>query len=136
MKIYFAGSIRGGRADVDLYLQIIDCLKQYGVVLSEHVGDKNIKLLGEGNLKDEYIRNRDLKWVLESEAMVAEVSTPSLGVGYEIRVAIENRKRVLCLYRPQDGKRLSAMIAGSPDVTNAEYRTLGDAKQIIDDFFK
>ena len=57
-------------------------------------------------------------------------------MGYEIGRAVENQKRVLCLYRPQDGKRLSAMIAGSPDVTNAEYQTLDDAKKIIDDFFE
>ena len=56
--------------------------------------------------------------------------------GYEIGRAIENNKRVLCLYRPQDGKRLSAMIAGSPDVTNAEYKNLDDAKKVIDDFFQ
>lgn len=136
MKIYFAGSIRGGRDDAELYLQIINHLRKYGEVLTEHVGDKNLKLLGEDGLTDEYIHNRDLEWVLQSDVLVAEVSTASLGVGYEIGRAIENGKRVLCLYRPQDGKRLSAMIAGSPDVRNAEYKSLDDAKKIIDDFFR
>ncbi len=136
MKIYFAGSIRGGRDDVGLYLQIIEHLKKYGEVLTEHVGDKNLALLGEDGVKDDYIHNRDLEWFLQSNVVVAEVTTPSLGVGYEIGRAVENQKRVLCLYRPQDGKRLSAMIAGSPDVTNAEYKTLEDAKKIIDDFFE
>lgn len=32
MKIYFAGSIRGGREDVALYLQIINYLKNFGEV--------------------------------------------------------------------------------------------------------
>ncbi len=136
MKIYFAGSIRGGREDAELYLQIIEHLKKYGEVLTEHVGDKNLALLGENGVKDDYIHNRDLEWFLQSNVVVAEVTTPSLGVGYEIGRAVENQKRVLCLYRPQDGKRLSAMIAGSPDVTNAEYQTLDDAKKIIDDFFE
>jgi len=135
MKIYFAGSIRGGRDDAELYLQIINHLKTYGEVLTEHVGDKNLKPNGEDNLKDDYIHNRDLEWVLQSDTVVAEVSTASLGVGYEIGRAIENEKRVLCLYRPQDGKRLSAMIAGSSEVTNAEYRTLNEAKKAIDSFF-
>ena len=129
MKIYFAGSIRGGRYDVDLYLQIIEHLKKYGEVLTEHVGDKNLALLGEDGVKDDYIHNRDLEWFLQSNVVVAEVTTPSLGVGYEIGRAVENQKRALCLYRPQDGKRLSAMIAGSPGVTNAEYKTLEDAKK-------
>ena len=136
MKIYFAGSIRGGRDDVGLYLQIIEHLKKYGEVLTEHVGDKNLALLGEDGVKDDYIHNRDLEWFIQSNVVVAEVTNPSLGVGYEIGRAVENQKRVLCLYSPQDGKRLSAMIAGSPDVTNAEYKTLDDAKKIIDDFFE
>ena len=136
MKIYFAGSIRGGRDDVGLYLQIIEHLKKYGEVLTEHIGDKNLALLGEDGVKDDHIHNRDLEWFMQSNVVVAEVTTPSLGVGYEIGRAVENQKRVLCLYRPQDGKRLSAMIAGSPDVTNVEYKTLDDAKKIIDDFFE
>ena len=135
MKIYFAGSIRGGRDDTELYSQIINYLKKYGEVLTEHVGDKNLKILGEEGLSDEQIHNRDFNWVLDSEAMVAEVSTTSLGVGYEIGRAIENKKRILCLYRKQEGKKLSAMIAGSPDVTSAEYKNLDDAKKIIDNFF-
>jgi len=136
IKIYFAGSIRGGRDDVGLYLQIIEHLKQYGEVLTEHVGNKDLKLLGEDGLKDDYIHSRDLGWVLQSDAIVAEVSTASLGVGYEIGRAVENQKRVLCLYRPQEGKMLSAMIAGSPDIVNAQYRNIDEAKKVIDDFFK
>ena len=136
MKIYFAGSIRGGRDDADLYLQIINHLKRYGKVLTEHIGDKHLKLSGEVSLTDRDIHNRDLGWILESNVLVAEVSTASLGVGYEIALAIKNRKKVLCLYRPQDGKRLSAMIAGSPNITNKQYNNLDDAKRIIDNFFK
>ena len=134
MKIYFAGSIRGGRDDTDLYLQMIGHLKQYGAVLTEHVGDKELEILGEDGVKDDYIHDRDLEWLLESDVMVAEVSTASLGVGYEIGRAIENEKNVLCLYQSREGKRLSAMIAGSPKVINAEYKTLDDVKKIIDDF--
>jgi hypothetical protein len=37
MKIYFAGSIRGGREDAALYLEIIEYLKTFGEVLTEHI---------------------------------------------------------------------------------------------------
>ena len=47
MKIYFAGSIRGGRQDKELYSQIIKILSGRGVVLTEHVGDHNISDRGE-----------------------------------------------------------------------------------------
>ena len=136
MKIYFAGSIRGGRDDADLYLQIIKHLKQYGEVLTEHIGDKNLEVLGENNMNDTFIHNRDLEWILQSDIVVAEVTTPSLGVGYEIWRAIENNKRVLCLYHSKSGIRLSAMIAGSPDIACEEYNTLNEAKDIIDNHFK
>lgn len=136
MKIYFAGSIRGGRDDVDLYLQIIEYLKQYGEVLTEHVGDKDINLLGEGDYTDEYIHDRDVKWILQSDVLVAEVSTASLGVGYEIGRAVEKNKKVLCLYRPQEGKRLSAMISGSTGVVCVEYKDLDDVKGAINGFLR
>ena len=39
LKIYFAGSIRAGRADASLYQRIVKILQKYGTVLTEHVGD-------------------------------------------------------------------------------------------------
>ena len=41
-KIYFAGSIRGGRQDADLYLRIVEQLKAYGTVLTEHVASPTV----------------------------------------------------------------------------------------------
>ena len=37
-KIYFCGSIRGGRDDAEIYARIIKYLQAYGQVLTEHVG--------------------------------------------------------------------------------------------------
>ena len=47
MQIYFAGSIRGGRGDRDVYLNIIQYLKDYGTVLTEHIGDFDLDRNGE-----------------------------------------------------------------------------------------
>ena len=142
-KIYFAGSIRGGRDDVELYLQLIKHLQKYGEVLTEHVGDKKLAIIGEDGLSDERIHDRDMAWLRDSRSIVAEVTTASLGVGYELgRVAERNlwvpeqdKKRILCLYRPQVDRRLSAMIAGSKGMTNKEYKSLEEAKSTIDAFF-
>ena len=81
--------------------------------------------------KDEFIHDRDMQWLLSSDVIVAEVTCPSLGVGYEIGRAIEHGKRVICLYRQQNGKSLSAMIAGSKDLTLEQYSDLESAKKII-----
>ncbi|MHA2091566.1 MAG: nucleoside 2-deoxyribosyltransferase [Candidatus Kariarchaeaceae archaeon] len=78
MKIYFAGSIRAGREDVLLYTQLIDHLKQYGDVLTEHVGDGKLDAIDEEDGDDRYIHDRDMQWLLSSDIIVAEVTQPSL----------------------------------------------------------
>ena len=134
MKIYFAGSIRGGREHIEFYQKIIDCLRQYGEVLTEHVADDKLSEIGEKNLSDSYIYKRDLDWLTSSDVVIAEVSNPSLGVGFEIAKAVDVRKKILCLYKIQVNKRLSAMIAGCPGVKVKEYVELGDAISEIDNF--
>lgn len=142
-KIYFAGSIRGGREDVEFYLGIINHLKTHGRVLTEHIAEKQLALMGEDNLSDPEIHDRDVGWLGESNVIVAEVTKASLGVGYEIGRMVERnlwvpepqRKGILCLYRSQVDRRLSAMIAGSSGLRTAEYQTLEQAKAEIDNFF-
>lgn len=136
MKIYFAGSIRGGRDNQELYFQMIEYLKNYGTVLTEHVGSDKLLHQGENKKTDKYIHNRDLEWILESDVIIAEVSTPSLGVGYEIGRGMENKKPILCLYKPQQGKKLSAMIGGCSEIVNREYNNLDEAKKLIDEFLQ
>jgi 2'-deoxynucleoside 5'-phosphate N-hydrolase len=135
MKIYFAGSIRGGREDAAIYSRIIKHLQHYGEVLTEHIGDPGLESTGEAAKNEAAIHDRDLSWLLEADIVIAEVSTPSLGVGYEIGRAVENQKMVLCLYHPQNGKKLSAMIAGSPDIINVQYEAYDDLEARIDAFF-
>lgn len=136
MKIYFAGSIRGGREDAALYLQVIDYLKTFGEVLTEHIGDQNLSDSGDDGPNDRFIHDRDLSWLQSADVLVAEVTTVSMGVGYEIGQAIEAGKKVLCLFRPGSGKNLSAMIAGCPDLVLVNYCNLNEAKLAIEEFLK
>ena len=131
MNIYFAGSIRGGREDKELYEKIITLLSKFGTVLTEHVGNKNLSALGEDGPSDIYIHQRDMKWLKKADVIIAEVTTASLGVGYEIAKAEEWNKKILCLYRPTKDKRLSAMIAGSNKVVLKEYQKIKDLKTIF-----
>ena len=134
MKIYFAGSIRGGREDKNLYSQIIKNLQKYGAVLTEHLGDQNLTDSGE-DLSDKFIYERDLYWIKESDIVVAEVTRPSLGVGYEIGKAEELGKKILCLYR-KNNKRISAMISGNENLVTLKYNTLDELFKNIKDFFR
>ena len=136
MNIYFAGAIRGGRHDIEIYKQIIEHLKKHGKVLTEHVGEDNISKDGEINLTDKHIHDRDVEWMDECDVFIAEVTRPSLGVGYEVRTAIEMNKRILCIYKPEQTKRVSAMIVGAPGIKTSPYNTIEDAKKIIDSFIE
>lgn len=135
MKIYFAGSIRGGRDDQALYAGIIALLKKYGTVLTEHVGDPALRPAGETALADEDIFARDCALLEECDFLVAEVTRPSLGVGYEIG-RMEGRRPVLCLFRPEGGRRLSAMLAGNRQLSVESYRCLADLEAILGDFLR
>ena len=134
MKIYFAGAIRGGREDAALYLELVELLRAYGTVLTEHIADEKLTSLGEST-DDRAIHDRDLAWLQEADCLVAEVTTPSLGVGFEVAKATEWGKRVLCLFRPSCGRALSALIAGSDRVTVREYQSATDVEEVFEEFF-
>ena len=136
MKIYFAGAIRGGRDDAEFYFNIIHYLEKFGAVLTEHVGSTALSEKGEISLTDNDIFQRDLNWLQSTDVVVAEVSTPSLGVGYELGIAEKLKIPVLCLYRPIKGKRLSAMINGNEKFQCRAYQGLDEAKTHINNFLK
>ena len=134
MKIYFAGSIRAGREDQGLYHQLIQGLQSHGQVLTEHVGDPSLTAFGDDGPSDQGIYERDMAWLAKADLVVAEVTLPSLGVGYEIGRAESLDIPVLCLYREQDGRRLSAMVSGNPQVMLVRYSTVAEALVNIDEF--
>jgi 2'-deoxynucleoside 5'-phosphate N-hydrolase len=125
-RIYFSGSITGGRDDVPLYQTIIEALKAEGhEVLAGAVASETVSAAGEA-LSREEIFERDIRWIEEvaaaGGALVAEVSMPSIGVGYEIAYARHRRgMRVICLWRPAYTRRCSAMIAGDGGIELLEY---------------
>ncbi|CAM9832428.1 unnamed protein product [Lampetra fluviatilis] len=101
--IYFCGSVRGGRGDAALYAALIGHLQSHGRVLTAHVGCQELGASGEANLDEAYIYRRDMEWLEQADVVVAEVTQPSLGVGYEIGRAVAMKKNILCLFRPSSG---------------------------------
>jgi len=136
MKIYFAGSIRAGRDDAAIYEAMITWLRSYGEVLTEHVGNPALSDTGDDGPDNRYIHDRDMAWLASCDLVVAEVTTPSLGVGYELGWATALAKPVLCLYRTLFGRPLSAMIGGNPGIQAAEYSSMDEAKRIMEEFIK
>lgn len=128
MKIYFSGSIRGGRQDAALYRELITELGRYGKVLTEHIGAETL----DEQLTDRQIYEMDMNWLRESDIIIAEITTASLGVGYEIGEARAMGKRIICLYRPDVTPRPSAMITGAPDIELYSYSRIEEAREIFE----
>ncbi|MCR5610480.1 MAG: nucleoside 2-deoxyribosyltransferase [Clostridiales bacterium] len=131
-KVYFAGSIRGGRNDAELYMRLIERLKESSDVLTEHVGDLSLSSLeGEGG-RDAAIYLRDTAWIRECDLLIAECTSPSHGVGYELAYAEKLNKPCFVLWN-QDRASLSAMIKGDGYYKLFPYSTENEAMTIIDE---
>lgn len=136
MKIYYAMSISGEQNPESdkINTGLIKYLKEFGEVLTEHFSNPALVGTGETKLSNKEIHDRDMSWLLSADAVVAEVSNVSLGVGYELGRAVENKKRILCI-RKKSPKRLSAMISGCEDLILKEYSSPEEAKTFIKEFF-
>ena len=138
LKVYFAGSIRGGRADAALYKRIIEYIQKTNTVLTEHVGDLSLskkegstpKGFSKGE-KDVAIYLQDTGWLSDSDLVIAECSTPSLGVGYELAFAEKLGKPVHIFY---DSTRttLSAMLTGDKYFKIHPYKSEEEIYPVLD----
>lgn len=129
MKIYFAGSIRGGREKVNDYIKIIDKLEQYGDVLTKHVADPKLNSKGE-DISAEQVYLRDKAWLDECDILFAEVSKPSLGIGYELGYLENKNKKIVCMY--EQDTNLSAMIKGNNNFLKVPYNNIEELLISID----
>lgn len=121
-KIYFAGSIRGGRDFAHLYRKIIERLQANDICLTEHIGQANLNLKEQGRTNDAKIYNQDTAWLRESDMVVAECSNASLGVGYELAYA-ESRHIPCHIFYNKSKTQLSAMLTGNAYFNIYPYQT-------------
>jgi nucleoside 2-deoxyribosyltransferase len=136
MKIYFSCSLTGGRQDEAAYGAIVDHLLAAGhEVLTAHLARPEVMEL-EQVVEPGEVYQRDIEWIQECDALVAEVSTPSHGVGYEIAYALERGRPVLCCARR--GARVSKMLTGnsSPGLRLIVYGGNDEAVRAVDAFLK
>ena len=134
MNIYFACSITGGREFEAVYQAIVHALAEDGhQVPTAHLAESGVTAQ-EAVIDPQEVYSRDVTWIRECDVLIAEVSVPSHGVGYEIGFALGNGKPVLALY--QEGRKVSKMISGNPDprLVVKVYQSPEDAIQYIRKF--
>ena len=133
MIIYCAGPIRGDVSYKKFYSELINHIEDQGhSALAEFNGKFSVSI----PLTDRQIYKRDLKWIDGSKLMIAEISGPSLGVGFEIAYAIFQRKIPVLALVNSDVEKISAMLSGcdSTLLTISEYNSIDDMKKIIADY--
>ena len=134
MNIYFACSITGGRDFEPVYQAIIAALLADGhTIPTAHLAGSDVIAL-EAVASARAVYERDMAWISTCDALVAEVSTPSHGVGYEIAYALSIAKPVLCIY--QAGQSVSKMLTGNshPRIQVNSYQNISDAISIVRSF--
>lgn len=129
-KVYFAGSIRGGRIDADLYRRIIEYMQRTSIVLTEHIGRPDLNLMEQGK-RDIDIYDQDTAWLRESDVLIGECSCPSLGVGYELAYA-EARGIPCHIFYDKTKTQLSAMLTGNPYFIIHPYSSEEDIYEVLD----
>ena len=134
-RVYFAGSIRGGRADAELYRRMIAYIQREHVVLTEHVGDLSLSKTEGLTDRDVAIYEQDTAWLREADLVIAECTTPSLGVGYELAYAEKIGKPVHIFYN-KSRTRLSAMLTGNSYFNVHPYDCEEDLFALLDSVFK
>ncbi|TGC08941.1 nucleoside 2-deoxyribosyltransferase [Methanolobus halotolerans] len=131
MRVFLSASIRGGRKMLHMYIKMCSLLQQQGhEVLSWHVADPALDE-AESLMTEQEIYEHDMKLLRKSECLIAEVSTPSIGVGYEVCSALQLGLPVLCLHSPQ--ANVSAMILGNsdPGLVASEYANEQELQKIM-----
>ena len=129
-KVYFAGSIRGGRDDDELYKRIIQFIQCEHIVLTEHVGDLSLSKTEGIKDRDVAIYEQDTAWLRESDVVIAECTTPSLGVGYELAFAEKEHKPVHIFYN-KTRTNLSSMLTGNKYFVIHPYKNEEEIYPII-----
>lgn len=133
MNIYFACSITGGRQYESVYQEIVRTLLADGhQVPTAHLAESTV-VDAEAIVDPDQVYERDIAWLQACDMLIAEVSVPSHGVGYEIAYALHMDKPVNCIY--QQSQPISKMIAGNshPRLTLRAYQEIEEAAQIIRD---
>lgn len=134
MKIYFCCAVTGGRDQTGANEKIVAHLLRRGhIVPTEHLV-RSDALEPADDIDPEAVYRRDIAWIDDCDALIAEVSMPSHGVGYEIAYALGQKKRVFCCSRR--GLSLSKMITGndSPSLVVRTYEKVDEVLELMDMF--
>jgi hypothetical protein len=141
MRVYLACTVRGDRGGVLAARAIAERLRALGHdVLTSHLLEDGVDD-SESSQSEREVFERDRAWLDSCDALVAEASGSSYGVGFEVGYvtgrAASTGQRVFVLYDASRRHLVSRLMVGYRDDRGAscEYRTLDDVRAFIDTHF-
>ena len=135
MKIYVSGSIYGGRQKIETYKTMIEALELYGEVCDKEIIDEDI-IKKEEYQDDEKIFESLVKRLESSDLIFAEVTVPSLGVGYELGIADKLGKKIIAIYDLNMIDKVSTMIRGNKNIKLIGYHNISEIVNKLDEIIK
>lgn len=135
MNIYFSGSIYGGRQKLEAYKKLVKELTKFGNVLDEEVADDNV-LIREESISDKDVFESLVDRLKRADLVFAEVTVPSLGVGYEIGYADKTNKRIICVYDKTVTPKLTTMLIGNNRLKIIPYTNINEIINNLENILK
>lgn len=132
MRIYLAAAMTNRERDADTIAAILAAIEGAGhEVPTRHVASRNGRT-DDLALTPAELTARDLGWLHGCDALIAEVSTPSHGVGVEVMAALHALIPVLLVWR--NDAVVSRMLLGLPGLEIGSYATTGEACTLVSAF--
>ena len=125
MKIYFSGSMYGGRQKLDTYKKLINELDKYGDVLNKEVADDDVLIKEQDMLDNEIFENLENE-LNETDLVFAELTVASLGVGYELGYADSHNKRIIGIYDKNITPKITTMLRGNKRLKIIPYTDINE----------
>ena len=132
MRVYLAAAMTSPDRDLPSIRTLRDHLEASGhVVPTRHIAEVDGRDR-DAHLSDRELARRDITWLEASDALVAEVTTPSHGVGVEVTLAVTAGLPCLLLHRAD--RTVSRLLLGLDGVQTAAYASLPDGLSAVDSF--
>ena len=138
MTVYLACTVRGDRSALGIVRHVAARLEAMGhEVLTAHLLQDYVDE-AEGDLSNEAVFERDLRWLESCDLLVAEASGSSYGVGFEVGYilgrAAATGQRALVLYDAARTSAVSRMLSGNthPACTTLAYETTAQIDEFLD----
>jgi nucleoside 2-deoxyribosyltransferase len=141
MRIYLACTVRGDRSALDAARALRDRLEHHGhTVLTAHLLEDDVEAV-ESRLTERDVYLRDIDWLSGCDAIVAEASGSSFGVGFEVGYVLGRApgtsQQAYLLYRTDRRSAISRLISGNADprCTTRAYDDIADLVRFVDEHF-